>query len=284
MIKLCAFADEYNDNLDKQIEGLKLNNIDYIELRTVNGTNVADLTDKQAIDTYEKLSKSNIKVWSIGSPLGKVDIDCNFDEYKKVIERVCVIANIMHCDKVRMFSFFNAYDKKDKVFSYLQEMVNIGKKYNVLMCHENEKDVFGDSVDRVLEIQANVKGLKYVYDPANFVQCKQDSDYAIEKLFDSITYFHIKDVIASSEQLVPAGYGDGKIEKFLSKIDKNSDVVLTLEPHLAEFQAYKKIDTTVMKHKFNFNSHEEAFNFAAKSLKEILLKIGYKEKDNCFIK
>ena len=284
MIKLCAFADEYNDNLDKQIEGLKLNNIDYIELRTVNGTNVADLTDKQAIDTYEKLSKSNIKVWSIGSPLGKVDIDCNFDEYKKIIERVCVIANIMHCDKVRMFSFFNAYDKKEKVFSYLQEMVNIGKKYNVLMCHENEKDVFGDSVDRVLEIQANVKGLKYVYDPANFVQCKQDSDYAIEKLFDSITYFHIKDVIASSEQLVPAGYGDGKIEKFLSKIDKNNDVVLTLEPHLAEFQAYKKIDTTVMKHKFNFNSHEEAFNFAAKSLKEILLKIGYKEKDNCFIK
>ncbi len=284
MIKLCAFADEYNDDLDKQIEGLKLNNIDYIELRTVNGTNIADLTDKQALDTYEKLSKSNIKVWSIGSPLGKVDIDCDFDEYKKVIERVCVIANIMHCDKIRMFSFFNAYDKRNIVFSYLQEMVNIGKKYNISMCHENEKDVFGDSVDRVLEIQANVKGLKYVYDPANFVQCKQDADYAIEKLFDSITYFHIKDVIASSEQLVPAGYGDGKIEKFLSKIDTNKDVVLTLEPHLAEFQAYKKIDTSVMKHKFNFNSHEEAFNFAAKSLKEILLKIGYKEKDNSFVK
>ncbi len=284
MIKLCAFADEYNDDLDKQIEGLKLNNIDYIELRTVNGTNIADLTNKQALDTYEKLSKSNIKVWSIGSPLGKVDIDCDFDEYKKVIERVCVIANIMHCDKIRMFSFFNAYDKRNIVFSYLQEMVNIGKKYNISMCHENEKDVFGDSVDRVLEIQANVKGLKYVYDSANFVQCKQDADYAIEKLFDSITYFHIKDVIASSEQLVPAGYGDGKIEKFLSKIDTNKDVVLTLEPHLAEFQAYKKIDTSVMKHKFNFNSHEEAFNFAAKSLKEILLKIGYKEKDNSFVK
>ena len=282
MIKLCAFADEYNSDIDKQIEGLKLNGIDYIELRGVNDKNIANLTDEEAIDTYNKLKANNISVWSIGSPIGKVDIDTDFEEYKKKVERVCQIANIMHCDKIRMFSFFNAYDKKEKVYEYLREIVKIGNRYNVSMCHENEKEVYGDTVDRVLDIQNNVEGLKYIYDPANFVQCAQDADYAIEKLFDSITYFHIKDVIKETEQLVPAGYGDGKIEKFVSMISK--DTVLTLEPHLVEFTAYKDIDPTLLKHKFKFNSGEEGFNFAVKSLKEILFKLGYKEENNNFIK
>ena len=34
--------------------------------------------------------------------------------------------------------------------------------------HENEKDIYGDSLERVLELKQNVQGLKFVYDPANF--------------------------------------------------------------------------------------------------------------------
>ena len=282
MIKLCAFADEYNNSLDEQIKGLKLNGIDYIEIRTVDGKNVADLTDNEVEIARDKLNKGGIKVWSIGSPLGKVDINCDFEEYKKKVERVCVIANMFNCKNIRMFSFFNSYDKKELVFKYLKEMVDIANKYGVNMCHENEKEIYGDTVDRVLEIKENVDGLKYIYDPANFVQCKHDADYAIEKLFDSILYFHIKDVISETDQLVPAGYGDGKIEKFISMINK--DVTLTLEPHLAVFDAFAKIDNTQMKHKFNFEKNEDAFNFAVKSLKEILIKLGYREENNAFVK
>lgn len=282
MIKLCAFADEYGSTLEEQIEGLKINNIEYLEIRSVNGKNVADLSDAEAKDIYEKLEKEGRKVWSIGSPIGKVDINCDFEEYKKKVDRVCKIAKILKADKIRMFSFFNAYDQEEKVYDYLQEIVNIGNDNGIKMYHENEKEVFGDTVDRILKLQKNVKGLNYIYDPANFVQCDQEASYAIEKLFDSIGYFHIKDVVHSTGDLVPAGYGDGHIEDFIKKIEK--DAVLTMEPHLVEFDAYKSIDNTKMTHKFHFDNSRDAFCFAVKSLKDILLKLGYKEIGTSFIK
>ena len=44
---LSAFADEYKSDFDGQLEGLKSFGIKNIELRFVNGTNVAALTDER---------------------------------------------------------------------------------------------------------------------------------------------------------------------------------------------------------------------------------------------
>ncbi len=276
MLRLCAFADEYNTSLDKQIEGLKKHGIRLIEFRTVDGKNVADLDDEEAKACYEKLHSNGISVWSVGSPLGKTDIHTDFEEYEKKIRRVCRTAVILKADKIRMFSYFNAYSEREEVMKRLQKMVEIGKEYGVKMYHENEKDIYGDSVDRVKDIMDSVDGLCHIYDPANFIQCGEDSAEAIEKLLSRENYFHIKDVVKKTEEIVPAGYGDGKIDVILKSI-KDRDTVLTLEPHLTLFTGYRAIDSTEMKHKFSFDRTEEAFDFAVKSLKELLEKCGYKE-------
>ena len=57
MLRLCAFADEYNPSLDKQIEGLKKHGIRLIEFRAVDGKNVADLDDEEAFDFAVKSLK-----------------------------------------------------------------------------------------------------------------------------------------------------------------------------------------------------------------------------------
>lgn len=280
MIKLCAFADEYSPKLLEQIEGLKTNGITYIELRNVDGKNVLDLTLEEAQKVYDTLKFNGIEVWSIGSPIGKVDINCDFEVYKEKVHHACKLANVFKTDKIRMFSFFHAYEKKELVFKYLQEMCEIAKIYNVKLHHENEKDVFGDTVDRVLEIMQNVGGLYYIFDPANYIQCGQDCALGLEKLFTTTGYFHIKDVISETGQLVPAGYGDGKIREMLKMVDR--DIVLTIEPHLAVFEGYANIDNTEMNHKFIFSSNKEAFNFAVESIKKMLIETGYKEVNNSF--
>ena len=121
----------------------------------------------------------------------------------------------------------------------------------------------------------NVNGLKYIYDPANYLQCDEPAENTIAALVDKTDYFHIKDVIVATGELVPAGYGDGRIDELVSKIV--GDKVLTLEPHLAVFDAYASIDNSEMKHKFHFISNNEAFDCAVKAIKEILVKAGYKE-------
>ncbi len=269
MIRLCAFADEYADSLDEQIEGLKLNGIDLIELRTVGGKNVVDFTDEEAQEIYRKLSSCGISVWSVGSPIGKVDIDCDYQEYEEKIRRVLRTANILHADKIRAFSFFNTDGKRDKVVKYLQRTVELGKEYGVKICHENEKEIYGDTVEKVVDLMDSVEGLYHVFDPANFLQCGQDGKLAIDTLIDRIEYFHIKDVEKSTGNIVPAGYGDGEIPYLIKRLS-GKDVVLTLEPHLFMFSGYAAIDNTEMKSKFTFKDNKESFTFAVQSLKKLL--------------
>lgn len=284
MIRLCAFSDEYGNKLEEQIEGLKLNNIHLIEIRNVDGKNVLNFTDEEAKYYYEELLKNDIRVWSIGSPLGKVDIDVDFEEYKNtVLKRLCELANIFQTSRIRMFSFFKAYEKKDEVIKKLQEMVNFAKKYNVELYHENEKDIYGDSLERVLELKQNVQGLKFVYDPANFIQCEQNPDKTIDSLFDKMDYFHIKDIIEESGEIVPAGKGDCKIDRILKLID-NKNVTLTIEPHLSVFPGYSEIDKTELKNKFVYKNNKEAFNAACLNLKNLLKEKNYTEYKDGFIK
>jgi len=282
MIKLCAFADEANEMLVGQIEALKRNNISLIELRGVDKKNVLTLTDEEAKKAYELLKSNGISVFSIGSPLGKVKLSMDLDKYMETVERGCQLANIFHAKNIRMFSFYEAYDDKEKVIKYLKKMVELGNKYGVNMCHENEKEIYGDIEPRVTEILNAVPGLKYVYDPANFIQCNQSPEESINKLFNRVHYFHIKDCIMGSGEVVPAGKGDAKIIDLVNRI--KDDKVLTIEPHLRVFDGYAKMDNTELKNKYTFKTNDEAFDAACKAIKEILVNAGYKEINGEFRK
>lgn len=282
MIKLCAFSDEADSTLEGQIKALNENSIPYMEVRGINGKSVINFTIEQAKEYIKQMQDNGVAVWSVGSPLGKVDIDCDFEAYKDKVKHVCELANIFKTNKIRMFSFYKAFEERNKVIDYLSQMVEIGNEYEVLMCHENEKDIYGDVGDRCVDILDNVKGLKCVYDPANFIQCGEKADNTLKLLHHRAEYFHIKDVDEKSQAIVPAGYGDGKVDKLIADI--TDDKVLTLEPHLSSFVGFKSIDNTEMKHKFSYATSRDAFDNAVKATKDLLIKAGYKEKDGVFNK
>ena len=282
MIRLSAFSDEAGSSIVEQIAAMKRNGILYTELRSIDGKNVSDFTIEEAEQYQKTFEENGISVWSIGSPLGKVNINVDFEEYSKKVRYVCEIAKIFKTNKIRIFSFWQAIDKEETVYTYLREMVKIGQEYGVKMYHENEKDVFGDIAERVQKIMQNVEGLKYIYDPANYLQCGEPADKTLDLFHEKADYFHIKDVIAETGELVPAGYGNGKIREILARIE--DDKVLTLEPHLAVFEAYKSIDNTEMKHKFTYKNANEAFDAAVFALKKLLNEVGYKEENGAFIK
>lgn len=276
MITLSAFSDEAASDLNGQITALKRNHISYTELRSVAGKNVKDFTLTQAKEIQLQLADNGIDVWSIGSPLGKVDIGVDFSKYLDEVKHVCELANVFHTDKIRMFSFFNAYDKRGLVIEYLSKMVETARAFGILLCHENEKEIYGDTAERVQDLMQNVQGLRFVYDPANYIQVGEKAEKTLGLFHEKTEYFHIKDVIAKTEELVPAGYGDGDILGLIQRI--KDDKVLTLEPHLAVFEGYAAIDNTQMKNKFTFKNNGEAFDFAVNALKGLLEQAGYQEK------
>ncbi len=280
MIRLCAFADEAAKELAGQLRIMKENGVFLLELRSIDGINVAKMSRAQAADYKAEIDNAGVSVFSIGSPLGKADISCDFEEYKKTIAHVYDLAEIFGAENVRVFSFFNAYGNAEEVVSRLQYMADAGRARGLNICHENEKEIFGDTLSRVQYLQSRVKGLKYIYDPANFIQCGEKAADTLSALAADAFYFHIKDVIAATGELVPAGEGDGDIAGLVGGI--KGDKVLTLEPHLRIFSGYGEIDNAEMKNKRAFRSNEEAFAAAAAALKKILADCGYREKGGSY--
>ena len=281
-VKLCAFSDEADASLEGQIDALKRNNVPYMEMRNVNGKNVTELTLEEAKAVRATLDENGIKVWSIGSPIGKVDINTDFDEYLKLVRHTCELANILGAKKIRAFSFFNAYEEREKVLNYLNIMAETTLSYGVDFCHENEKDIYGDTLERVKDVMEITKGLKFIYDPANYLQCGEKADDTLNEFHDKTDYFHIKDVSLASGAIVPAGRGDGKIDELVKRI--TSDKTLTLEPHLTVFEGYSHIDKTELKHEYTFKNAAEAFDAAVAAIKGILVNAGYTEVDDKFVK
>lgn len=272
--KLCAFADEADVSLQGQIKALKENNISLLEIRNVDNVNVSDLSVSKAREIKSLLDDSNIKVWSIGSPIGKVDLFGDMQEHFEKFKRTIELANLLEAKAFRLFSFYLPEDKNpddfsDEVCERLSKFADFAKGSGVVLCHENEKGIFGDIAKRCKIIHENVKDIKAVFDPANFIQCNQDTLAAFEMLKDYIYYFHIKDAI--NEKVVPAGFGQGQIAELLKQYKGD---VLTLEPHLYDFSGLDSLEREGEKTQIlsSFNSQRDAFDFGVKSLRDLIEK------------
>ena len=94
VVTLCAFADEASTEFDGQIKALLRNNIYNIELRGLDGKNISALSEEEAEIYAEKLEKAGIKVWSLGSPLGKISIDSPREEHENLLRKLLKLADI----------------------------------------------------------------------------------------------------------------------------------------------------------------------------------------------
>lgn len=273
--KLCAFADEADKALAGQIRAMQENGIEYLEMRGVNGINVAKLTTAEAKAAAAELKAGGIKVWSLGSPAGKTPITDPFDFEKEQFKRLLETADITGAHAIRLFSFYGTDGKaeyRDEVMERLSRFVELAKGSGVVLCHENEKGIYGDNAARCLEIHKAVPELKGVFDPANFVQCKQDTVEAWDMLEPYIYYGHIKD--ANNEgKVVPPGKGEGNLPVYLKRFFAKGCEVLTLEPHLTKFVglgALENGDVPQSVADWSFKSNREAFDFATVTLKKML--------------
>ena len=283
---LSAFADEAGTSLDEQIAALKRNDIGYIEPRNINGKPILTLTDEELAHVKSELDKNGIKVNSLGSPIGKYPITEPFEKHLVDFNRALEVCKALGTDKMRMFSFFTKQDELTKyraeVLARLNEMCRIAKEHSIILCHENESEIYGQNPEEMLDLMTNVEGLKGIFDPANYRMNGCDVMAGIDATLVNLAYLHIKDAIYESQIIVPAGDGEGKIAEILDIVNEATDdvVYLTLEPHLFLFDAYKLIDNHELKGKYTFSNNSESFDFAVNALKNLLIENGYKKDEN----
>lgn len=270
--QLSAFADEAGSSLEDQIAAMKDNGISYLEIRGVDGENISDISNEKAKRIRKQLDDAGISVWALGSPYGKQGINEDFEPHLDQFKHGLELAEILGAKHIRLFSFYVPQGEtekyKDEVMSRLDRFRSAAKGSDILLCHENEKDIYGDNAPRCEEIHKSFPDIKAVFDPANFIQCGQDTNDAWEILKPYIEYMHIKDAL-SDGSVVPAGKGMGNIPYLLSQYRGK---ILTIEPHLTVFDGFENLETDNRKNvrDYCYPSARTAFDAAVNALKDLI--------------
>lgn len=243
MLKLAAFADEISPDLNEQIRICRLNGVGYFELRGVAGRNVLDFSEAESAAIRRALTAAGMRVACIGSPVGKTPIDLpksqQVDRFKKAMD----MAEFFSAPLIRVFSYYPAGGEgkgdvavhRSQVLDLFHEKVALLGSRDITLVHENERGIYGDIGTRCLDLMTTVNSprLRTAFDFANFVQVGENpmDNWPLLKAFTA--HIHIKDAIASTGKVVPAGEGDGHLPAILKDAyESGYRGFLSLEPHL----------------------------------------------------
>lgn len=279
---ISAFADEISADLAVQIEILKKHRIRFMELRSIGGKNVAEFTPDEMREVKKELDRAGIAVSAIGSPIGKCKIDDDFEEEIEKFKNIIELAHILDTHYIRMFSFVLPEENdpaiyRDEVLRRWRRYVDVAEGSGLILLHENEKNIYGDTAVRCLDLIKNMASsvVLATFDPANFVQCGEKVFPDAFNVMDSyIGYVHIKDASIKEGINVPAGEGDGQISEVLSAL-KERDLFISLEPHLALFEGFANLEQG--EESLAEGDRIASFATAVNALRKIMKDIGAKE-------
>ncbi|MDZ8201671.1 sugar phosphate isomerase/epimerase family protein [Microbacterium sp. SSW1-59] len=239
---LSGFGDEVDPNPDTQVAVLQALGASHVEVRSAWGVNVVDLDEEQISRLGKLLEDRGMKVSAIASPIGKVASDSSIEDEVARLEKVIGVTHALGAANIRVFSFYpppgrSPQSVRDDVLSRMHAMARVAEREGVVLVHENEKAIYGDIPDRVLDVVESVgsSALRLAWDNANFVQVgvRPYSDgWAL--LSPYVDYFQVKDARAQDGAVVPAGTGDGQLrETMIAMRDSGYRGFASLEPHLA---------------------------------------------------
>ena len=273
---LSGFGDEIDADPVVQVAVLQALGAHHIEVRSAWGTNIVELDAEQLDRLASVLSEREMGVSAIASPIGKVEIGLPVQHELDRLASAIRAAKRLDARYIRIFSFYSeqgfAPDEaeaariRDEVLVRMRALADLAERENVTLLHENEKEIYGDTPERVLDLIESVgsENLRVAWDNANFVQVgvKPFSD-GYRMLRPYFEYLQVKDAIAGTGTVVPAGEGDGELLETLTALrDDGYTGFVSLEPHLTDVNALGGF------------SGPAAFGRAARALDRISKQLG----------
>lgn len=254
---ISAFGDEIAPDLEDQLAVLKEQSVPALELRSAWGINVVDMDGDMLTRAHRLLKDGSITVSAVGSPVGKVSIEDEFDSELERLRAAITAAQQLETARIRVFSFYipdgRYAEFRDEVLRRMSRLAREAEEQDLVLVHENESYIYGDNAERCRDLVESVgsPALLIAFDPANFVQVGvKPYDEAWPLLGSHVAHFHIKDAVAVDREggppyparadelqlmasVRPAGEGEGQLHELLQALDgQNYRGFLVVEPHL----------------------------------------------------
>ena len=238
---LSGFGDEIDPDPAIQAAVLLALGASHIEVRSAWDVNVSEL-EKEAVERLRGiLDEKGLKVSAVASPIGKVDVSLPVEHEVNRLGQIISVAKGLDAKYVRIFSFYRADGQsqeeiRDAVMERMRALAAEAEASGIVLLHENEKGIYGDTPERVLDIMETVASpaLRVAWDNANFVQVgvkPYTEGYAMLRPY--LEYLQVKDALADTGEVVPSGQGDGELDATIAALKADGFTgFASLEPHL----------------------------------------------------
>ena len=235
-----ALSDEIAPDLDAALATMAAAGIVEVELRTVLGKNILELTDEEVARCRAIIGARDLRVSGLASPVGKSELERPAEYEDGRLRRALEIAGALGTRRIRIFSFYPAAGTEpvaagDEVVRRLRRWTEMAEAAGIMLLLENEVGLWGDVPERCARALREVDSphLRFAWDPANFLRSgvSRPFDAGWAALGDDVACAHVKDCRASGEH-TPAGQGDGQWPELVAALRARGGVPLVMEPHL----------------------------------------------------
>jgi sugar phosphate isomerase/epimerase len=239
---LSGLADEAGNDIDTQIRAHRAIGWNHIELRTVDGENVAGVMADDAFDRMAaKIEQAGVSASGFGSAIGNWarhindDFQRDVDDLKKSIPRM----HRLGAKAIRTMSWVgDEVDEKtwrDEVIRRYRELTKIAEDGGVIIAHENCTGWASLNPANMCDLMDTIDSpnLRVLLDIGNTVNSGTPPLDWYEGVKPFICYIHIKDCPIDQEGARFPGEGDAPLMAVLTdQFRLGYDGVLAIEPHI----------------------------------------------------
>ncbi len=252
---LTGFADEAAQDLATQIKATKELGWNAISARSIDGTSIHELSDKNFNKALNLLEKEEIRIAEIGSLIGNwgKKITDDFEVTLGEIERAIPRMKRLGTKIIRVMSYaqepWGEDQHEEERFKRLRVIQQRFADEGMTAVHENCANWGGFSAKHTLRLIEEVPGLKLVFDTGNPVFQRDRSKSEPHPFQDALGFYndikeyvvhvHIKDCRyprvgdAEPEYTMP-GEGDCHLQHIMRDLKaRRYDSGFAIEPHVA---------------------------------------------------
>ncbi|MFG2115257.1 sugar phosphate isomerase/epimerase family protein [Streptomyces sp. NPDC048718] len=242
---LTGIGDEAASDTDGQLASLARLGWDSVELRSVDGIALADLTPAAFAGLTRRLADAGVRVVAVASRIGNWarpitgDLALDLTELDILAERCAAL----DCRFVRIMSYPNdglpEPDWADRVLARTAVLTDRAARAGLVLLHENCAGWAGERADRALRLLSAVDSpaLRLLFDIGNGVPYGYSAPELLRPLAPYVAHVHVKDAVRTPDgetAYTLPGEGDAEVAACLRILAAHGYTgALSLEPHLA---------------------------------------------------
>ena len=257
MPKVGVFPDEISQDFEYALGVVKELGAGYVELRSMWGKNLVDLSSSELEKAKELIKKSSLKVSIIASPLFKCHLkekeakkprdtylvqEKSYSEHLRILKHSFELAKMFDTNIVRTFSFWRRGNLTEEILEEILQRFEVpikrAEEENIILALENEHECFIGSGEESRRFLARIssKNVGLIWDPGNaYFLGEVPYPDGYELIKDLIVHVHIKDAGKDNKGKpiwLPVGKGEIDFRGQLQALrEDNFSGVISLETH-----------------------------------------------------